>query len=286
MVGRTPAALGQQGSNAALHRSVLDVLEESARRAILPRYQRLAVEETELKSAGELVTVADRESENIISEGLARLLPEATIIGEEAASAEPALLDCLRKGLCWLIDPLDGTGNFVSGAGPFGMLVALADSGLVLGGWIYDPLSRRFISAYRSEGATVNFEPFTRPNQWAAPRTLGLSALLAEQRKADLISGLDGFFDPVGLPRCAADVYPQLMHGQLGLALFERTLPWDHAAGVLCLTEAGGMATRLDGTAYRVGDDRSGLLAGATPSLWAEGLERIASGQNAAGQRT
>ena len=58
------------------------------------------------------------------------------------------------------------------------------------------------------------------------------------------------------------------MLGQNDAALFERTYPWDHIAGALFVSEAGGVAKRPDGSAYRVGDDRRGLLVASTPALW------------------
>ena len=56
----------------------------------------------------------------------------------EAAAADPAVLGHL-KGQCWIIDPLDGTANFAEGKEPFGIIVALADGGEAVAGWIYDP---------------------------------------------------------------------------------------------------------------------------------------------------
>jgi fructose-1,6-bisphosphatase/inositol monophosphatase family enzyme len=72
----------------------------------------------------------------------------------------------------------------------------------------------------------------------------------------------------VDIPRCAAEQYPRLVLGQNDVSIFERTLAWDHAAGVLFLNEAGGKAARADGSAYRVDDARKGLLGAATPELW------------------
>ena len=61
------------------------------------------------------------------------------------------------------------------------------------------------------------------------------------------------------------------MLGENDVSLFQRTLPWDHAAGILFLNEAGGMAARPDGSPYRVNDHaRPGLIGAATPRLWDE----------------
>jgi len=74
----------------------------------------------------------------------------------------------------------------------------------------------------------------------------------------------------VDIPRCAAEQYPRLVLGQNDIALFERTLPWDHAAGALFLAESGGRIARPDGSPYIVGDGRKGLLGAASPRLWDE----------------
>ncbi len=73
-------------------------------------------------------------------------------------------------------------------------------------------------------------------------------------------------YDLVDIPYCAAEQYPRLALGENDVSIFERTLAWDHAAGVLWLNEAGGKAARPDGSAYRVDEvGRTGLLGAASP---------------------
>ena len=80
----------------------------------------------------------------------------------------------------------------------------------------------------------------------------------------------------VDIPRCAAEQYPRLVLGQNDVSIFERTLAWDHAAGILFLNEAGGMAARPDGSPYLVTEiERTGLIGAATPRLWEELAERL-----------
>ena len=81
----------------------------------------------------------------------------------------------------------------------------------------------------------------------------------------------------VDIPRCAAEQYPRLVLGENDVSIFERTLPWDHAAGVLFVNEAGGKAARPDGSPYRVDEDRTGLIGAASPALWEELAQRIAA---------
>lgn len=262
-----------------LTRAVGQVMREAAERAILPRYQALAAHDIEAKAADDAVTVADHESEAILTEGLARLLPEATIVGEEAAHADPALLDKLGDALCWIVDPLDGTNNYAHGKPPFGILVALAEAGETIAGWIFDPLTGRFCHAARGQGAFVGDERITARTTGAQPPIAAISVLfMDQQRRAAMKAHIAPHYTVVDIPRCAAEQYPRLVLGVNDVSIFERTLAWDHAAGVLFLNEAGGKAARPDGRAYRVDEAHlPGLIGAASPALWDELTERLAT---------
>ena len=260
----------------ALHDGVIAVLHEAANRAILPRYQHLKPGEIIEKAADDLVTIADRESEAILAEGLAQLLPEATIVGEEAAHADPSLLNRLGDALCWIIDPIDGTHNFAHGQPPFGILIALAEAGETIAGWIYDPLTQRLCHAARAAGAFINSERITARGSGSTPPVAAISLLFADEaRRAALKTHIAPHYRLVDIPRCAAEQYPRLTLGTNDVSIFERTRAWDHAAGVLFLGEAGGMAAREDGSPYRVDDQRRGMIAAASPALWEELAKRM-----------
>ena len=262
----------------ALTREVFAVMQVAAERAILPRYQQLAVHEVTEKAADDMVTVADTESELLLAEGLARLLPEATIVGEEAAHEDPAILGRLGDSLCWIIDPLDGTNNFAKGNPPFGILVALAEAGETIAGWIYDPLVGRFCSAQRGKGAWLNGEPLTARTSGQEPPIAAISLLFLDpERRAAMKERIAPHYTLVDIPRCAAEQYPRIALGQNDVSIFERTLAWDHAAGVLFLNESGGKAARPDGRAYRVDEAHlPGLIGASSPALWEEMAKRLA----------
>lgn len=262
----------------SLTHAVHALMRETAERAILPRYRKLAADEISEKSAGDTVTVADRESEAILSEGLARLIPEAAIVGEEAAFGDPALFDRLGDALCWIVDPLDGTNNFAAGKPPFGILVALAERGETIAGWIYDPLHHRFCHARRGDGAYIDGERIAARGSHRQPPVAAISLVYMDPAQRKRVQRhIAPFYGLVDIPRCAAEQYPRIALGQNDVSIFERTLPWDHAAGVLFLNEAGGKAARPDGSPYLVGEhDRPGLIGAATPKLWDELAERMA----------
>lgn len=253
----------------SLYTPVAALIEEVAEKVVLPRYQNLAAADISEKGPDDLVTIADKESELRLTEGLGRILPEAGIIGEEAVAADPGILEGASEGLHWIIDPIDGTGNFAAGRPPFGIMVALVEEGAILAGWIYDPLARRLCHAALRQGAYVNCAPVqTRESGAALPiAAMGTYYMTPEQR-ADLRARAAGRFQVVDIPRCAAEQYPRLVLGQNDVTVFERSLPWDHAAGAIFLNEAGGKLSRQDGTAYIVGDKRRGLLGAATPHMW------------------
>ncbi len=257
-----------------LSAKVFALMREASERAILPRFQTLAAHEIVSKAEegalADVVTIADREAEAILAEGLAGLLPEAAIVGEEAAHADPAVLDRLGDALCWIVDPLDGTNNFAAGQTPFGVLIALAERGETLAGWIYDCQSGRCCHATLGGGAFIDDERITaRSTRQDPPVAANSLVYMSPGRRLAVQAGIAPHYTLVDIPRCAAEQYPRLVLGQNDVAIFERTLPWDHAAGVLFVNEAGGKAARLDGTAYRVNDhDRPGLIGAASEALW------------------
>ncbi len=265
----------------ALTRAVHAIMLDAAQRAVLPHYQRLAASEISDKAADDAVTIADLESEAILAEALARLLPEAvprpSLVGEEAVHADPAVVDRLGDALCWIIDPIDGTNNYAAGRPPFGILIALAQAGETVGGWILNPLTGRFCSAERGHGARIDGDPVRARASGETPPVAAISLLYADPaRREALKSHINPHYRVVDIPRCAAEQYPRLVLGVNDVSVFERTLAWDHAAGVLFVNESGGKVARADGSPYRVDDRRKGLIAAASPALWDELAGRMA----------
>ena len=257
---------------------VAAIMRDAANRAIMPRYQSLTADQIDAKAVDDVVTIADKEAELILAEGLARLLPEAAIVGEEAAHADPALLDRLGDALCWIIDPIDGTNNYAAGKPPFGVMVALSQAGETVAGWIYDPLSGRLAHAHRGAGAFIGEERITAQTTGQQPPVAAISLVFMDPAKRQAMKDrIAPHYTLVDIPRCAAEQYPRLVLGVNDCSIFERTLAWDHAAGVLLVNEAGGKAARPDGRAYRVDEAHlPGLIGAASERLWDDLAGRLA----------
>lgn len=245
------------------------VLRAAAAEAILPRFRNLTTHDVEEKSPGELVTAADLHAERLIGEQLVLLDPSARIVGEEACARNPALANALDQGTVWLIDPLDGTGNFASGRGPFSVMLALLREGETVAAWMLDPVSDQLHVAELGSGAQINGLPVSADG---GADTLRRGSISTRFLPLDVLETIKPRLDrvPLIVPPllCAGAEYPAIAVGDRDFAVFWRTLPWDHLPGALFLSEAGGRVARWDGSPYRAGQDGYGLLAARTPDHW------------------
>lgn len=254
-----------------LHAAVDGLMRKIGRDVVMARFRNLAASDIEEKAKDDYVTVADKISEERLTEGLMAILPGSHVIGEEAVAADASVLDRITEGQAWIVDPIDGTGNYAAGRTPFAIMVALAEDGVVQAGWILAPSTRRMCHAARGEGAFVDNKRIMARETGAA---LPIAALATRYLPADVresvLARAAGHLTEVEVPHCAGEQYPRVVLGTNDLALFWRSMPWDHAPGSLFAEEAGGRIARPDGSPYRLGDDRAGLLAAASPRLWDE----------------
>lgn len=233
--------------------AVTRILEDVAQEEILPRFRTLESHEIQRKQSGELVTVADEAAERQIGRRLRDLLPGSMLVGEEAVAKESALMDALAgKDPVWLIDPIDGTGNFAAGRPVFAVMVALVREGTTLAAWIHDPIGMRTAVAQAGEGAWIEGERLRAAPGGAVETLEGTlhSGQFATREMARHIDSRRGRLNTVKSLRCAGQQYILLAGGQAHFSLFTKLMPWDHAPGVLIHGEAGGTGRTLDGVLY------------------------------------
>jgi fructose-1,6-bisphosphatase/inositol monophosphatase family enzyme len=248
------------------------LMREVAAEVVLPRFQRLAEHEIAEKGPGDLVTVADRESERLLTERLPALLPGSAVVGEEAVAADPTVLDRLQsQGAVWLVDPVDGTANFAAGREPFAMMVALLRGGETVAGWILDPVAGTAAIAERGSGAYLGGVRVTTPQE-ERPATALHGPVSASYLPAEVRTSIAAAAGTVGalLPGrfCAGYEYPAVVRDQQQFIFFWRMNPWDHAAGTLLVEESGGKVAHLDGARYDPTRLRTGTLIALNASIW------------------
>ena len=251
---------------------VAQLIRRAATEVILPRFRTLHSHEVEEKSPGELVTAADREAEVILTRGLLELLPASVVLGEEAASIEPELYRRLTEEAdLWLVDPLDGTSNFVEGKPCFSAMVALVRRGETVASWMLDPMTDKIAVAERGSGAYLGGEKIVTSRASPAADDLRgavLTRFLPPTLRAQIEARGHRIRETLPGLRCAGHEYPAVATGEQHFALFWRTEPWDHAPGALFITEAGGVVARLDGTPYSPVDQLKGLLVAQNMGTW------------------
>lgn len=235
-------------------------VEEAVRAAaaaeIMPRYQQLAADEIIQKSGPhDLVTAADRLAEEHLTAALSRLLPGSVVVGEEAVHADPAVYGSLGGDApVWIVDPVDGTRQFVRGEPGFCTLVALAHRGELLASWTYAAALQQMAVAVRGRGATLNGAPVHSgsPVPGAALRVaMSHPDYTSDAQKRALLGLRTEGFDtrPCG---AAGLEYLAVARGALDAVAFNWEYAWDHAAGLLLVTEAGGAQSTLSGTPFRI----------------------------------
>lgn len=239
----------------------LALAEQAARAAggVLMSYFGRAAEGLDVKSSPtDPVSDADREAERTIRELILGARPDDGLIGEEGSADAPA------SGRTWIVDPLDGTVNFLYGLRTWAVSVALEDPDGLSVGVVFNPVDDECFSARRGGGALMNGRRIHVTGCPSLDRAMVATGFSyeAEQRarQAELLTRLLPRVRDIRRAGAAALDLAYVACGRVD-AFYERGLKrWDEAAGRLLVEEAGGVVTDLVG-------EPAGVLAAATPQL-------------------
>lgn len=213
------------------------------------RDARVTEADVDVKSKNSLVTFVDKQSEKIIVEALQQVLPDAGIIAEEGE------YDANAGGLNWIIDPLDGTTNFIHGLPCYSVSIALVKEKEILAGCVAELNNNETFYAYKNGGAFLNGNPIQCSKVTKLEDALIATGFPYYDYTFDdaYLKSLHTFMhDTRGIRRfgSAAVDLAYVACGRFS-AFFEYSLsPWDVAAGALIVQEAGGNVTDFSG-----GDD-------------------------------
>lgn len=208
--------------------------------------QRVSAADVELKDVNNLVSYVDKEAERRFVNGLSSIFPEAGFIAEEGSGQRAELFN-------WIIDPLDGTTNFIHGIPIYCTSVALVKNNDVLLGVIFDPNHNECFAAAKNQGATLNETPITVSTTDQLSKSLIatgfpyydfgkqdsylnlLKAIMKETRGVRRLGSAAIDLAYVACGRCDA-FYEYSLHS------------WDIAAGIIIIEEAGGKVTGFPGS--------------------------------------
>lgn len=226
------------------------------------------------QAPNDLVTQADLASQETITQILLKAFPDHVIVGEEGqAGHETSSGEAFR----WIIDPVDGTTNFVHRVPYYAVSLALEHQGNVLVGAVFDPNANECFMAAHGRGATLNGQPMAVSQVATMAESLAAAGFPYDvtRESPDLRVFLEAATKCQAVRRTgsAALNLAYLAAGRFDLFWSFSTHVWDMAAGVLLVSEAGGVVTGPDGGPLEL--DTGRFLAASTPELHAELLDMV-----------
>jgi myo-inositol-1(or 4)-monophosphatase len=245
---------------------MLNIAVKAARRAgsVINRAALEGGLEIRAKNRNDFVTQVDRAAEQAIIDVIRRAYPEHSFLAEESGAAQGA-----RPEFQWVIDPLDGTTNYIHGFPQYCVSIALEHKGVLTQAVVYDPAKNELFTASRGRGAYLD-DRRMRASKCAqlSNALVGTGFPFKELERIDLymrqLRTLMGACSGVRRAGAAALDLAYVAAGRLD-AFWEMGLSrWDMAAGALLIQEAGGLVSDLDGNA---GFLDSGDIAAAAPKV-------------------
>ena len=224
------------------------------------------------KWINDFVTEVDIKISQFLCDKLPMLVKESVALSEEGSIVNP------EKGYYWVIDPIDGTSNFIYGIPDYGISVALLKNGKPVLGVVYAPKKQEMYYAAEGLGAFCNGKPIRVCKDEHIKSTLILSETNPySDRETNMYAAVFGelFKDCIDyrITGSAALDCCYIACGRGGVFVSENLKPWDYAAGVIIIQEAGGVMTQWDGEELRYFGGSTFLATNG--QLHKEALERI-----------
>ena len=209
----------------------------------------------------DMVTEMDEASERLIVEGLAAARPDDGMLGEEGTDRAGT------SGVRWIVDPLDGTTNYLYAHAGFAVSIGVQVDGVTVAGVVHDPLHGEVFTALLGGGARRNDEPISASSEDDLAHALVATGFSYEPARRAIQAGvlqqvIPHLRDIRRMGAAAVDLC-SVACGRVD-AYYERGLhPWDHAAGALVAREAGAVVSHLDG-----GPEDEDFVLAAPPALY------------------
>jgi len=246
---------------------IAKVIAEISQSESLAKYKQLKPEDITKKSLEEYVTSVDLNIQKRLIKYLKSVDSESIFLSEEIAFDKNKFQQLLNKSFdkpLWVIDPLDGTQNFIKGIPNFTTAVALVVNGAVIAAWIHSPIKKETICAKKDDGAWI-VESRKR-------LTISPSKNTDNPKKVDLNSAIENCFrDDFKITKLhsRSASYIELAKNVLHAAIFTKELqPWDHLPGTFIHREAGGYNAMLSGNPYSMTKNERILIMAPNKKTW------------------
>jgi len=227
---------------------IVNILVDVNKKVVLNYFNKLTPKDIDIKSSNDdFVSVADKKSEDYISKKLSNFLDNTKIMGEETAFLDKEkFLSLLNEPLLWVIDPIDGTKNYINGNENFCSMISLVEHSFPIASFIYKPLQRQFIYAFKDIGTyifDVETKISTKLNLELDPfsQIIGSGGTkgIPEVFKKSILSNLRSFTKRVFVGSAGIETM-MLVTNKIQFIFHGRVTPWDHSPLDLIIKEAGG----------------------------------------------
>lgn len=205
----------------------------------------------------DLVTNMDKETETFFVEQIKEHFPEHRLFGEEGMADSVTDLD----GIVWILDPIDGTLNFVEQQRDFAISLAIYEDGVGMLGYIYDVVRDELYFGEKGKGASVNGKSIPKIDATCELQDALLIANLSVTRKYPTMWEAVKASRGLRLHGAASLEYMDVATGRAGAYLSANLAPWDIAAGKIIVEELGGIVTRIDGEKINMLEKGSSIVA-------------------------
>ena len=234
--------------SSTLTRQVIDACKKAGR-SLLHDFNEVEQLQISRKGPADFVSIADKQAENILKEELLKIKPDAGFIGEESEAHNP------KSDEKWIVDPLDGTHNFLHGVPHFAISVAWLSEGKIQIGVIYEPASGDIYTAEAGNGAFMNRKRIRVSKRDEIEYTLLEADMKAEARKLPIMERLPSYVSLRSKGSVALSM-AYLASGKIDASWWCNVKPWDVAAGLVLIQEAGGFCSSFDGEPYKLGSQQ------------------------------
>jgi myo-inositol-1(or 4)-monophosphatase len=237
---------------------------------IVEHLGKISKKDIDLKKASDFVTIIDKESEKVIIDTIKKHFPDHLFLAEES------LKECGRETYRWIIDPLDGTTNYIHSYPVFSISIALEYKEEIIAGVILDPLRNELFWTEKGTGAYLNCAPIEVSKVEMSESLVTTGFPFRSKEMIDTYMKLfKNVFLKVGDLRRSGSAALDLAYLACGRCdgFFELGLsPWDIAAGSLLIKEAGGIVTDFAGGAHYLG---TGNIVAGNPAIHKEVLGEV-----------
>lgn len=257
---------------------VENIIRDVGDNCIFPYFQNLVQGDISYKeSINDPVTIADQKAEALLKDGLTALLPDSLFVGEELYATDKTVLRYLDQSdrPVWLVDPIDGTSNFIKGKAGFGIMVCLLDNGVPVASWFYEVPAKKMVAFYAPRSLSENGQPmpfrqgFGKPYKGLIGQRLHqfpeMQKLKAECQ--DMVIGASQ--EP------SIIFYQQMLAGEIDFLVFKVAHPWDHLPGIAMVASNGAVCAQWSGEAIRYSAVGAGIVVARNSEILSFVLKNI-----------